>query len=510
MRRSINSTSYNSLITPSITFLVGLIIYTLTLAPTISWGDSADLALRMVSTQDTTFIGSHREYKLFLSIGQFFQAIPFGDVGARANFVSAFFGAVTVALVTWIVQVITLNRTASVLAGISLIVSHSFWLLSVIAEVYTFSTTLAFATLGSIVYWSRYNAHHSKYFLLLSYGLAGFSLLHLPTGLILLVAIVSLTFIRWRQTNLANFAICLAIFFLVSHTYWNNVFLELLSGQSIFKALGLVMTQNSFYEVSPLREFFKFFAYLAYNYFGLSILIGSVGVVASIWFRVFEALPIIIWGGTFIYAGSISSIPDKFNVYIHVYPAFSVFVGLGIAYLTHLYPFFRRNIILLFLAIALIPPITYFSAVKFSEITKIDIVGARVAPLRDNNWYFLWPPKNGDYSPRLFAETALSNVSKDGILIADYTLWRPLLFIQTIDKYRTDVRLIFVERLFSEGVVNWIDRNIDDNQIFIAAIEPPAYYQLDEVIKKYQLEQKGIIYQIIPKLNSSSSLSNHP
>ncbi|OYW82863.1 MAG: hypothetical protein B7Z22_13455, partial [Hyphomonas sp. 32-62-5] len=76
--------------------LFALALYAFTLAPTFGWGDSADLAMRMVTDSDPTFVGRGRDYPLYRWVGGFFQLLPFGDVGTRANAMAAFFGAVTV------------------------------------------------------------------------------------------------------------------------------------------------------------------------------------------------------------------------------------------------------------------------------------------------------------------------------------------------------------------------------------------------------------------------------
>ena len=59
--------------------------YVFTLAPTYGWGDSADLAMRMVTRDDGMFEGSSRDYVLYRAVAGIVQALPFGDAGYRAN-----------------------------------------------------------------------------------------------------------------------------------------------------------------------------------------------------------------------------------------------------------------------------------------------------------------------------------------------------------------------------------------------------------------------------------------
>lgn len=482
---------------PTMTGIIGatcaMLLYALTVAPTFSWGDSADLAMRLVSDADQSFVGTHRDYVLFRFLGQAAEWLPIQDAGLRANLFTAFWGAVTVGAVAFCVQVICRARAAAFAAAGSLTVAHSFWLLSVIAEVYTFNAALVFLVFALIVAWWDSG---SQRLLWVAAFFAGLALLHHATGLVLVTAILPLLAMRARQIGAANAAAVIIIFLLTSSAYWLSVFARLGAELGLLDALGLRMSQNAFFEVSATKEALKFFAYLTFNFAGIGIFLGLIGFAQTLKNREWAAFPPLLWAVAFIFAGITSSIPDKFNVYVLVYPSFAILVGIGAAWVIKRFALQVRSSVAILAVLLLIPPAGYATAVWASRILGVDLVGARIAPLRDNSTYFLWPPKTGDFGPRIFAEHALTDLPEGSILIADYTLWRPIYFVQVVEALRTDVDVQFVERLFAEGVDNWIERQPCERRVFLATTTPPRYYQLDRVEARFDISQFRSVYEV--------------
>lgn len=476
-------------------FISALTFYFFTLAPTISWGDSADLALRMVAN-DHMFDGTHRAYNLYLRIGEFFQYLPFGDAGTRANFMSAFFGALTVTSVAYIVFLITNNLLAAVIGSLSLLVAHTFWLLSVIAEVYTFNAALIFIMFALIIAWYKYE---KDYLFILAIIFASFSLNHHATGLVAIAAILPLIILKIRNVSLFTLFSAVLLLFLFSYSYWADVVSKLSSGDSLIKSLGLAVSQNANYQISPFREFVKFISYLAYNFFGIGLILAFYGIYIGLRKKFFFVLPFFVWSLAFIIAGITSSIPDKFNIYVLSYPSFAIAIGIGFWDLINKRKISKKMTSIIIVLILIIPPILYYLTVQISHNFNIDLTKARVAPYRDNARYFLFPPKNKDYGPKVFAEKAIDDVSLNGVLIADYTLWRPLCYVQKIENIRSDVKLLWVERLFRKDITNYIS-NIDCSvDVFLASDTPPEYYKLNELLQKFSVVKQGSIFKVVDR-----------
>jgi hypothetical protein len=130
--------------------IFSLIVYTITLAPTFSWGDSSDLAQRIIKPEIDTANFNHttRDYELFRLISRFFQLLPYQDQAAGANFASAFFGALTIGLVTYLTSLLSKSIYAGLVAGLALSVSHTFGLLSVIAVAYVIGFLMILSAWG--------------------------------------------------------------------------------------------------------------------------------------------------------------------------------------------------------------------------------------------------------------------------------------------------------------------------------------------------------------------------
>ena len=78
----------------SLSFLLPFAVYVRTLAPTVYGLDSAELTTGAYCLGLVHVPG----YPLYLLIGHLFTRLPIGNVGYRMNLMSAFFGALAVAL----------------------------------------------------------------------------------------------------------------------------------------------------------------------------------------------------------------------------------------------------------------------------------------------------------------------------------------------------------------------------------------------------------------------------
>src|SRR5262245_7463973 len=131
----------------ALVFAAALSLYTVTLAPSVIWGDSASLSqsARLATVQFRT-AGDH---PLYMLIGRAFAQLP-GDLARNINFESAVFGALAVMLVYLSGRQLGTSRIAAALA-----VSHAFWLHSVIAEVYTANAFFLAAVVNLLLAWKH-------------------------------------------------------------------------------------------------------------------------------------------------------------------------------------------------------------------------------------------------------------------------------------------------------------------------------------------------------------------
>jgi len=182
-----------------LTFLMPLIIYSFTMAPTVSLWDCGEF----IATSVILGVPHPPGTPLYLIISNFFSQLPlFNNLAARVNLVSPITSALAVMFLYMIIiylleefnkkilpEVISYNRSlmiymASFIGAMTFAVTDSHWFNAVEAEVYSLSTFFTATVIWLILKWSRdfEKKDQLKYLILISYliGLAiGIHLLNL-------------------------------------------------------------------------------------------------------------------------------------------------------------------------------------------------------------------------------------------------------------------------------------------------------------------------------------------
>lgn len=183
----------------SLVFLTALVLYGLTVSPTVSFWDCGEF----IATSFTMGIPHPPGTPIYMLLGRFFTSIPFvEDIGLRMNYISVISSAVSI-LLTYliIIQLIKYwkpNPNAwdftdkissyggAVVGAFVLMTSESFWFNSVESEVYAISLTFTALVVWITFIWAEHadEPHSDRYLLLIAYlmGLAtGIHLLNLLT-----------------------------------------------------------------------------------------------------------------------------------------------------------------------------------------------------------------------------------------------------------------------------------------------------------------------------------------
>ena len=162
-------------------FSLPLLLYILTLAPTIYNLDSAELTTAAATLGLTRSTG----YPFYILIGHLWSKIPVGDVGYRLNLFSAFNGALAITLAFLILRELEIGFVAS-FGAIGLLASGiNFWGLSLIAEVYTLQVALMAALIFCLLRWQKAPTPRKMFMVGL---LAGLGLCHHASQIFLLLA----------------------------------------------------------------------------------------------------------------------------------------------------------------------------------------------------------------------------------------------------------------------------------------------------------------------------------
>jgi hypothetical protein len=206
-----------------LTFLIAMVVYTLTLEPTVSFWDCGEFIMAAEKLQVCHPPGA----PLFLLIGRFFALFAFGDaskVPFMMNMLSALMSALTVLFTFWTIthlarkivakpyeELFPVQMIAIIGAGLvgalTLTFSDTFWFSAVEAEVYAASCFFTAITFWAILKWENIASekHADRILVLIAYmvGLAiGVHLLNL----LVIPAVVFVYFFRkYEPTTLRLF-----------------------------------------------------------------------------------------------------------------------------------------------------------------------------------------------------------------------------------------------------------------------------------------------------------------
>jgi hypothetical protein len=135
----------------AVTFALGMALYVRTLAPSLLLGDSAELQTLAYTLGMTHPTG----YPIYLLVGKLFTLLPVGSIAYRVNLASAFFGALTLALLYLAGRLLGGWRMASFAGVVMLGVFRPFWFHAVIAELYTAAAALVASILLLVLLWRK-------------------------------------------------------------------------------------------------------------------------------------------------------------------------------------------------------------------------------------------------------------------------------------------------------------------------------------------------------------------
>jgi len=185
-------------LTAGVMALAAFLLYMRTLGPSVTCIFCDSLEFQLVTYR--LGIAHPTGYPLYTLLGKLFTILPLGDVAYRVNLMSAFFGALTVALLYLTMRLALRFRLPAVLGALVFALSPVFWSQAVMAEVYTLNSAFVALTLFLLLRWKEAE-EEGKGASLRPLALAyGFSLTHHRTMLLLAPAMAA--FILWIDRGL--------------------------------------------------------------------------------------------------------------------------------------------------------------------------------------------------------------------------------------------------------------------------------------------------------------------
>ncbi len=153
-------------------FFITLLVYMLTLAPTVYFGHSGELTAAAYNLG----IAHPPGYPLYLLLGKLFMLlVPFGNMAMRMNLLSAFFASLTAVMIYLIGRALNHDHLIATLTSLIAAFSFTFWSQAVVAEVYTLAALFFCALIFFTLLWLK--DRQERWVLLLALT-AGFAMTH--------------------------------------------------------------------------------------------------------------------------------------------------------------------------------------------------------------------------------------------------------------------------------------------------------------------------------------------
>ena len=470
-------------------FIGALLLYFLTLAPGLLWGDGAYLQKKAVLQE--LYSGSMGHPLWVLLSHWFVQLLPFLEPPYAVNLFSAVCGALTVTVIAQIIKLLTGSRLASIVGAGVIALSHTFWLHAVITEVYALH--LLFLAIAAWLILSD----SLKRSVLAWFILALSAAVHIQT-LPVIPAFALLTLHRYRLRSLVP--LLAGIIGLLPFLYWE---VTLPAEGSTVGATGLISAFFTipFWQQAP-RTFILMVAYTGYQF-----LFSSLAGLYGIWWlwRTQRQVAIfwLLWIAGSAAAAFAHRVPDQYVFYLPTWMAFGVLIGVGLGQVERWISRWNearpttwsRSIPtgLLILAVWLAPVLTYRSMGSVGSAFD-GLVALRTIPYRDPDAYFFWPPKSSERGAQQYASEVFALLPPQSVLFADWTLFTPLVYLQQVENLRPDIDVIELPPYPQQARI--LCEAIGPHPMYIA--DDNYYYDIDGLLKIFEMTKIGILYSLIP------------
>ena len=474
-----------------------LVFYLWSLAPSVLWGDDAFFQR---SAFDGTLPRDGGGHWLWFVLARAIVQIPLGEVAYRVNLLSGLAAVITVGLLYGAGRALGISETAAAVAALSLGVAHTFWMHAVRAEVYTVFTALLVLELSLLFLWTR----DRLWPLLAALGLVGLTLLGHQMAVLLWPAMGWLILRQLRWLSLAQIALAVGAF-LIGLIPAVFVIHQQIAAADAVQSLLLYFTHSgrdfgvSMFDYSPgqlHRDAALWLGFLGLQFPSPALLAGGLALVsirrwiADARWQMLAVLYLTDTAFAFSYR-----VNDFYVFYLPSYVAFALFIGLGWDFLTQSHRQLSKASIqvALIAAVVVLPPFVYFGLATTLTTLGLNPLQIRELPGREPNRYFLWPGKESYFGAYEYGTELLNGLPPESILIADYTPYQTLLYLQVVEHQRPDVSLVPIGS--ADDLVSTLQQQPMAGSVFLADRDP-RYYDW-AAIPGAQLDQQGLAYRIV-------------
>ena len=454
-----------------ITLATFAVLYGLTGQRGIDWGDSGMFQLRVQRAEYTSPNGLALAHPLYIGLGQVAAAVPLGTLDARISFLSGLGMAVGLANLAVIVTMISENRLLAFLIAAMLGTAQTPWLLSTMAEVYTWTVAGLTAECYLLFRLARRPRWQTLAALAFVSGLGlsnhNLALLPLPA-----YGAFALSLVWRRRLHPAALLVAVVAYLLGAGPFLYLIAEEAARNRDIGGAIHGALFGNFKHAVLSVGFHWPYLkwnlCFLAMNFVGVLAPLAIVGVIRLRRLGFWLALGI----------GYITAIhvlfliryprPDMFTFGLPSLTMAALLAAVGATVLAERSALLRRLTIAGLLLSIVVQPAAYASAPHLARAWGVSAKRNRQLPFRDDLRYWLVPWKHNENSAERFATAALRQAAPDGIILSDGTALCPLLLYRYRNREFRGVSLI---DCFDPNVQSFL-RTHGDRPIYLVAPGP--------------------------------------
>ncbi|MHC4271404.1 MAG: protein O-mannosyl-transferase family [Planctomycetota bacterium] len=485
-------------------FFSAAILYIITCAPGPLWQDSGHYQYRIFHNDIQGTLGLALSHPMYMLIGIAIKYIPFGDLAYKINLISAIAGAFTIANIFLLTRLWSGKSAPALISAVTLALSHTFWLHTAVAEVYTLYTALFSTELLMVMQFCRTKKMKFLYWLALLNGLAIATHMWAVLALGCYIAAFVVLMIK-KKVALPHLMLCIILWCIGASAYIFLITKNMVDTGQVHATLASSLFgnnwQSSVLNLSISSKLIKEnLILIAYNFPTPNIilfLIALFGLKKIHQFRNFFYLLLSMLILYFIFAFRYT-VPDRFAFFIPFYLLVSIFVGFGTQMiLTQMgKPILYRIILIL----ALLPIPAYIITPKIAKNLQFNLSTKREIPYRNDYHWFLTPWKTNYTGPVQFAQEVFESTPQDAAIFADSTTSPPLLYLQDVYEKRDDLTIVSPK---ITGIYDGPFNQTNIHQVFdqrpLYTVSPLAGYCPSYIIEQFDFIKDGILYRIVKK-----------
>jgi len=481
--------------------LSSLCLYYITLCPGLAWGggDSAKFAIWV---KKLNFQWTPSDHPLYVLAAYFFSLLPIkASLAYILNLFSALNGSLTVCILYYIVYMLTTSTTASLAAAASFAVSHTFWMHSLLTEVYTFHTMLLSIFIYLLLAWQKKGG---KGFLYAACFIFGLGVSNHLLFLLTLPGVFIFLFVEWWKNKRLFLKDTLFMAFLALAGAFMLVWLtatDVIQGDQvtsiITNLIGIPIIESLNLSIKRLL---LFVGLLLYNFPLFGFLLGICGFFAAKQQPFSITLLFIFLFITFFLFPVCYNVRDNYQFAISAYLIFAIFIGFGFVFSLGESSPLKKTIYLV--CLSTISLFFYYGTAAACNYFSIDVIKARMLPYRNNNFYFLYPPKNKDRSAERYGKEVLSRIEPYSFIVGDYTPIMVIKYFQEIEGLRPDVETFIG---LPQKQIDEVKKILGKRPVYIAAIEENSHliktglYLTRNDLKEFVVESIPPVFKITSK-----------